>query len=286
MMLAPTPGLADHVGLAQLGAELRHPAQVGDDPPHRVRVGLHLDGRGDRGRARSCGSALFLGRRVAAVLQPLAQGSVDGVVVEQVEVISPWDVQRLRAREHLLAAARRDPGRRRRARAGRRRCSRSASVATWSGSRPRAGSARCGRFCTSRARPWRRSRIPTERYSRIRPNGAASGSRPSAATPVVTTRSSGAPRLGVPSSTTSVTRSVHGSLGVGGDRARGPRDQAPHRVAHQRDPAYVDRPGLDQATRAGPPSRRRSRRSAARCSPAGRPASSRPRPGDVRRSCA
>ena len=50
--------------------------------------------------------------------------------------------------------------------------------------------------------------MPTERYSRIRPNGADSGSRPSALAPSATPRSSGAPRCGVPSVTTSVTRSV------------------------------------------------------------------------------
>ncbi len=52
--------------------------------------------------------------------------------------------------------------------------------------------------------------MPTERYSRRRPNGADSGSRPSAFAPSATPRSSGAPRCGDPSVTTSVTSEFHG----------------------------------------------------------------------------
>ena len=87
--------------------------------------------------------------------------------------------------------------------------------------------------------------MPTERYSRIRPNGADSGSRPSALAPSATPRSSGAPRCGVPSVTTSVTRWSR-RVAVGRDRAGGAHHQPAHRVPDQRDPADLGRPGGDQ----------------------------------------
>ena len=51
--------------------------------------------------------------------------------------------------------------------------------------------------------------MPTERWSRNRPNGADSGSRESPDDPAVSARAIGAPRCGVPSVTTSVTSRFH-----------------------------------------------------------------------------
>ena len=47
--------------------------------------------------------------------------------------------------------------------------------------------------------------MPADRWSRNRPNGAASGSSDSPDEPAVSSRAIGAPRCGVPSVTTSVT---------------------------------------------------------------------------------
>ncbi len=84
--------------------------------------------------------------------------------------------------------------------------------------------------------------MPTERYSRIRPNGADSGSRPSARAPSATPRSSGAPRCGRAERDDVADQVVPRAVRVRADRARGPHDQAAHRVPDQRDPAYGGRP--------------------------------------------
>ena len=63
----------------------------------------------------------------------------------------------------------------------------------------------------------------------------------------------------MPSVTTSVTSRSHGRRRVVADGARGADDQAAHRVADQRQPLDLDRPGLGQVAGAGRPGPRRSR---------------------------
>ena len=176
-------------------------------------------------------------------------------------------VQHVGAGEQLARRAGRGRTPRAAAPAGRRRRWPTGCRGSGSGWRRPGGSGRAA--AAARPRPARatRSCTPTERWSRIRPNAAVSGSRAEPAAPCADAARRSARRgAGVPRVTTSVTRSAPRLARRRWPTAPAARiDQPAHRVADQRDPVdrapATPRPGrCSSAASATPFSRERRAR--------------------------
>ena len=176
-MVVPTPcfGAPSDDDLAALGAPLAHPGHVGDDIPDR------LGGGGDRPRRRERAGRWFISTGILLWVGPAAQATppvgsacVDVGVVEQAEVAGAGDVEHVGAGEHR-AAPPRPPDR---GRVAHEEVAQGLADGVAGGPRERG----CHEVVAGvrevlhvGGEPLRRSRIPTLRYSRIRPNGADSG---------------------------------------------------------------------------------------------------------------
>ena len=187
--------------------------------------------------------------RVRALIQPVHERPPYVGMVEEAEVVGTGHVQEIGVRGQLPASMggvladqkvterpRRQPTRGR------------SGAAQRAGDQPQPRVGQTG--AASRSSPRSRLTMPTERRSMIRPKADVSGSRAKPAEPDRAQPASGAPRWGVPSVTTSVTRGDH-RTGPSASTAQAIRATDPHRVPHKGDPPHRNGPGVDHISEQG-----------------------------------